>query len=252
MTLFKGFEQAVPVSEKPDKRIYALQAEGRAVSVLHLPDRRSLEAVMRQRERLLMDTRGCSKLNLPRNPEVRAQGKGFLLIEEMALCAADGAQEYWTADLLKALCQLHEAGWVHLDLKPEHVLYGDGCWQLHDFDGAMPMGVKFRERDITWAYAPPDVLWHNRAEASDDLYAAALMFYRRRNGGRLPFERGNETRAAIRRYLSPVLPVPEAWGGEAKRFFQKALAWNRGRRFHSTDAFVDAFQQVELMWTGEK
>ena len=236
-----------PVSLKADKQIYALPAQGRALSVLHFADRQSLNEFLNRRAALVRDAGGCPWLNLPRNPRAEPEQGGWRLTEEMLLARPDGPEDARADDLARALIGLHRAGWVHMDVKPEHLLYASGRWMLHDFDGAMPVGARFSRRDVTFEYAPPDVLWHDRADASDDLYAAALTLYRWR-AGRLPLQRGSERRAAALRRLCPAIPVPRDWGDEARRFFRRALAMRRGRRFHSAREWANAWRQVEMMW----
>lgn len=242
------WDRSEPVSLKPDKQIYAQRNQGRAISVLRIPDEKTLRTLLERREALLAAAGDCARLNLPKNQRVISTPDGYELIEEMALAGPEGSDQQFTEDLLEGIRELHRAGWVHMDIKPEHLLWANGHWMLHDFDGAKPIGESFRERDITFEYAPPDVMWRTRADVSDDLYAAALILYRRLNGNRLPFERGSERRAALIRRWSPYLPVPGEWGSDAQRFFRRALSHIRSRRFHSIDEFIDAWKHVELMW----
>lgn len=242
-----NFDTSMPISLKADKCVYALPGEGRAVSVLRLRDERALDAALEKRQGMNRALGGCPWLNLPEFGEVVRGEEGVMLVETMPLASYDGPQDRWAKDLVSALGALHGAGWVHMDLKPEHLMWTDGRWRLHDFDSAMPVGTRFTTRDITYEYAPPDVRWYERADTRDDLYAATLMLYRRFNGGRLPFEKHSERRATFLRFVCPWMPVPRIWGRDAGRFFRRALARRRGRRYASLSEWAGAWSNLDMM-----
>lgn len=239
------FDASRLICRKPNKRIYAHSDGRRAISAIWLPGAEAEDALLNKRRRMIEDLGDCPWLNLPRNPRVIMRGGERVLIEEMLLSSEDGPQNCWEAELLRGMRELHLSGWVHMDLKPEHLLWAGGHWRIHDFDSAARDGEHLLRRDITYAYAPPDVRWHEWADAGDDRYAAALMLYRRRNGMKLPFERGSERLATIARFALPGVPIPRGWSDEARTFFQRALARARRARFPSTDAFIDAWRQLE-------
>ena len=240
-----GIDAALPVSLKADKQIYARPESGTAVSVRRFPDRKSLDETLRQREELLAELGDCPWLNLPRRQRVHTLADGCALVEEMLLARSDGPRQTWERDLLNGVAAMHRSGWAHMDIKPEHLLWADGHWRLHDLDGAMRIGTRFQRRDVTYAYAPPDALWHDRADARDDLYAVALMLYARQNHSRLPFERNSERRATALRWIVPWIPVPGEWGREARFFYRRALARFRRNRFQTAEELMDAWNRLK-------
>ncbi len=215
-----------------------------ALSILYFPEERDARAMLQRRQALIRDTAGCAGLNIPKIGELRHMQDGWYLIERMRLserCPEDGEEE---DALLDALQGLHGAGWVHMDVKPENMMRLDGRWTLHDFDSVMRIGERFSHRDITFSYAPPDVLRTTIADCSDDLYAAAMIMYRRRNGGRFPWQRGEaEWPANAARFILRRLPCPEGWTDGQKEFFRKALSAKRRERFRSVDAFRAAWKE---------
>lgn len=235
-----GDVELIPLHVKADKQVFALPEAHLAFSALQFSDPGKLKGFMERRAALLQACGACEWLNLPRKPRTVEGEGGMYLVEEMLLSQSDGPLDSRVEDLTRALAGMHRAGWVHMDVKPEHLLYAQGRWMLHDFDGAMPAGTRFTHRDISFAYAPPDVRWHDRADPGDDLYAAALMLYQWK-AGRLPGRReryGLWTKAGI----------PQDWGDAAQAFFRRALAVRRRRRFRAVCDWVEAWRQVETTW----
>ncbi len=57
------------------------------------------------------------------------------------------------ADILNALEELHQLGFVHRDLKPQNVLFHEGVWKLTDFGLVLPPSTgttKLTSIDSNW------------------------------------------------------------------------------------------------------
>ena len=80
----------------------------------------------------------------------------------------------WLVPLLTALCRVHEAGWVHSDLKPANVLF-----RRIDDPVLIDFGVCLRtaERGVagTPGYLAPERLAGDAADPRDDVYAVGRI-----------------------------------------------------------------------------
>jgi len=76
-------------------------------------------------------------------------------------------------DVARALAALHDAGFVHGDLKPAHVRIVDGRAIVLDL-GAAVMHAR-EAAGITRAYAAPEILAGGRASPASDLYALGAV-----------------------------------------------------------------------------
>lgn len=214
-----------------------------ALSIMQFTDEHAAREMTERRQALSRDTAGCSGLNIPQMQSMERMKDGWYLIERMRLSERSPEDDEAENALLDALRALHGAGWTHMDVKPENLMRLDGKWTLHDFDSVKRIGERFKYRDITFSYAPPDVLVTSVADCTDDLYALAMMMYRRRNGGRLPFQKGRkEWPANMARMVRKELPCPEEWSAGQKAFFRKALSADRNERFRSAESFGAAWK----------
>ena len=243
----RDYDRTCPLSAKRKKRVYA-QPDGKwAVSETLFDSAEGLEAFARRRQALRKAVGECSLLNVPNHLGVRFEAGRHVLVEEMPLAGATGAPDRLFPDLLEALEALHASGWVHLDVKPEQLLWLNGRWRLHDFDSAKPIGERFERREATLAYAPPDVYRFETADPSDDLYAAALVRYRQLNANRLPYGWPAEACSwPLRRLIKRVRPPRDASRDEG-RLLLKALSHERSERFDSAAALRRDWQACRDM-----
>jgi eukaryotic-like serine/threonine-protein kinase len=101
------------------------------------------------------------------------------------------------ADILNALEELHQLGFVHRDLKPQNILFHDGTWKLTDFGLVLPPSTgttKLTSVDSNWgtaAYcAPEQAIDFGGATPAVDIYAFGCILHDiYSNTSRIPYQR---------------------------------------------------------------
>lgn len=88
------------------------------------------------------------------------------------------------ADILNALEDLHQLGFVHRDLKPQNVLLHEGVWKLTDFGLVLPPSsstTRLTSLDSSWgtaAYCPPEQAVDFRGSTpAVDIYAFGCILH---------------------------------------------------------------------------
>lgn len=129
-------------------------------------------------------------------------------------------------DLLAVLAQLHQHGWVHLDLKPEHLIRSaDGAMQLVDLGLCRRVGERPTEILGTLPYVAPEVLRGAEVDARTDLYSVGLLGlhlltgtlpFRERGGQRIAREKLEEAEEIRNRAATAVARSVE--GAESERW----------------------------------
>jgi DNA-binding NtrC family response regulator/tetratricopeptide (TPR) repeat protein len=79
--------------------------------------------------------------------------------------------------LVGALQHLHRNGVLHLDLKPENVLYGDAGVVVLDLGTARPVSASAGEAGGTLGFAAPEVLQGLAAGVASDVYSLGALLY---------------------------------------------------------------------------
>ena len=160
-----------------------------------------------------------------------------------------GAQAVGVAiTVAEALAALHDAEYVHGDVKPSNVGFAaDGAVKLLDFgltrladDGEGPAGG-------TLPYLSPDVLRGARAAAADDVWALCVVLHEMLTGTR-PFLGGSAEELADRirrqRIQQPLPAVAEAAGRRAHSFVVSLLTAAVSGRPASARAFAAALRRL--------
>ncbi|KYG06203.1 serine/threonine protein kinase [Sorangium cellulosum] len=150
------------------------------------------------------------------------------------------------------------AGIVHCDLKPANVFlarsaYGESVkildfgigWTLHDGgDGAS--NERYSGRFGTPAYMSPEQVRGAVPHPLTDLWSLGVIVYRALTG-QLPFPL-TDVRELIVSICTDPHPVPSSLGVDLHpgldRFFERALAKDRSRRFQSARELVSAFAAI--------
>jgi serine/threonine protein kinase len=146
--------------------------------------------------------------------------------EEIAEARQSGSSlEDALADILNALEELHELGFVHRDLKPQNILRIDGRWCLTDFGLVMPPSgttTKITSYASNWgtaAYcAPEQAVEFRNASAAVDIYAYGCILHDIYGAGpRIPYQK-------------------QTTDGQIGLIIEKCTEQNPGRRFRSVRA----------------
>jgi serine/threonine-protein kinase len=112
-------------------------------------------------------------------------------------------------DMAAGLNAVHEAGYMHLDFKPENVLVSrNGAVRLIDFDMAQPLPekpVKFSKNPGTPGYMAPEQLQRSGIDGRADIFAFGVSAYELlTNKKPFPGESPGEILAAQLRESGPV------------------------------------------------
>ncbi len=176
--------------------------------------------------------------------------------ESLQQCLERGALSFeqirpMALEMAKGIEAIHEAGFVHGDLKPGNVLCGART-QLTDF------GASFKNT-ITLAYQAPEQIDGAAAGVKSDLYALGVVLYEMTTGS-LPYQARQS--AALAKAIA-MDPVPRLPAGSATRSFRDLvgclLAKDPNERPANASEVVEILSRVEkkpprrfhlLLWMG--
>ena len=154
-----------------------------------------------------------------------------------------------TADILRGLAAIHQAGIVHRDVKPANVLLDRrGRAKLTDF------GIARRSDDPTLtgpvellgtaAYVAPERVRGEPATPASDLYAVGVILYELLTG-QLPFP-GQTPEELLAQHLHAAPVPPRRWRRDIppalEQVVLRALAKDPGARYRSAEAMAAALQ----------
>lgn len=94
--------------------------------------------------------------------------------------------QYYLLRALDAIQVLHEAGWIHADLKPEHFVEYHGQVKLIDFEQVQSITQQVKtEINATPRYMAPELFHGEVKTIQTDIYALGIIFYEWLSGQRL-------------------------------------------------------------------
>ena len=123
----------------------------------------------------------------------------------------------WLAEVADGLAYLHEAGYVHRDVKPQNIVIGgDGAdVKVIDFALARQQDDSFgrlvwrrlseRRRPGTWSYMSPEQIRNKRLTGAADIYGLGVTLYEVVTG-RLPYA-GENAQALLEQHLYAAIPA---------------------------------------------
>lgn len=229
---------------------------GRPVAIKRLP--RAVAEDPRMSERFEHEARLLARLDhphiVPVYDYVRQQGEHLLVMERLdggtvwSRFASDGLTAQQSCGIvlaaLSGLHAAHEAGVLHLDVKPKNLLFtAGGVVKVADFGisqvvsegatlvthGGAVLG--------TPAYIAPEQAMGNALSPAADVYATGTMLYELLCGD-LPFERGGGPIAMIQKRVyqdpRPLTTVPEPLAGVVMR----SIARDPQARYRNAETFA--------------
>ena len=136
---------------------------------------------------------------------IRAHPDGMPPAEARAVAAA----------MARALDYAHRQGFVHRDVKPENILFGeDGVAQLTDFGiaRAMSSGTRMTATGMSIGsphYMSPEQARGRAVDGRSDLYSLGVVLYEMLTG-RVPFDAGDTFAVGLSHINDPVPELPPA------------------------------------------
>ena len=121
--------------------------------------------------------------------------RALILPEAQAVFVMGNLPEYTEAikhiflRVFEAVEALHQLGWIHADLKAEHIVQLDGQIKLLDFEQVQQIAdIQCQGMTATPRYMAPELFHGQLKTAQSDIYALGIIFYEWLSGQRLKAE----------------------------------------------------------------
>jgi serine/threonine protein kinase len=169
-----------------------------------------------------------------------------------------------TRQLLSGLAAAHQAGVIHLDIKPDNVMLvrdhgGDVVAKLVDFGISRRLNEPEPERASSSDegfivgspdYMPPEQLRGEPVDTYTDVYATGVLLYEAITG-RTPFDAAETTAELVESIMRDPIPLPTGLRSdcplELERVVMKALSRNPADRYPSAEAMSRALAEVGVV-----
>ena len=154
------------------------------------------------------------------------------------------------ATMAKALDYAHQRGFVHRDVKPENILFGeDGTPRLTDFGIARVMAEETRMTETgrgigSPRYMSPEQARGQAVDGRSDLYSLGVVFYEMLTG-QVPFDAADTFAVGLRHINDPVPRLPQkvaAW----QPVLDRALAKSPEDRYASAGELAEVLASEAL------
>lgn len=152
-------------------------------------------------------------------------------------------------DINAALGYVHEQGYLHLDIKPDNILFRqDGSAVLSDFGIAKEKLMARKSKNIagTPHYMSPEQAQGLRLDERSDIYSLGVLFYELLTG-LLPFHANDAVEIAIKHVSSPVPQLPEELNVFSP-LVNSLLAKRPGARMQNATEIAHALDFVEARY----
>lgn len=154
-----------------------------------------------------------------------------------------------TKEISSALDHMHDRGYVHLDLKPDNILFRkDGAAVLLDFGIAMTIAAAQKTNTSgsvagTPQYMSPEQAQGKPLDGRSDIYSLGIMFYEMLSG-QPPYSGADAVQIAVKHMTAPLPSLPAQY-----KMFQpllnKMLAKKPEDRFRRGADIIQAINALE-------
>jgi serine/threonine-protein kinase PpkA len=220
-----GYLISGAISNATDAPVYAALREGDSAmvaiklaerSALSDPGRRALLAWRRDVLARITHPNVVQLIDADLDARIPFMAFEFLRGGTMAERLATGAQSVptllcWLRQVLEGLEAIHAAGMVHLDIKPQNIIFRDADTPvIVDFGLSVPVNAQPAQLERgahggTPTYMSPEHAQGHRLDGRADLYSVGIMWFEWL-AGHVPF-RGDTAAATLYRHLHDEVPL---------------------------------------------
>lgn len=152
-------------------------------------------------------------------------------------------------EIASALDHMHDRGYVHLDLKPDNILFRkDGSAVLLDFGIAMTIAAAQKANNSgsvagTPQYMSPEQAQGKPLDGRSDLYSLGILFYEMLTG-EPPYRSGDAVQIAVK-HMTAALPSLPAQYKMFQPLLNRMLAKKAEARFSRGSEIIQAINALE-------